>query len=470
MNLKRSHSAMSSNNNREEVDEVQFRDDQGEVVIEGRGRGSGREGSSVTAADEEEHRYATLHQQQYQQAAPPSSLHRHSHPRMQQQYQPPTMMQHEQQQQPFQYHQPISHSQWYSDPNPLLEHHHSVAQSSVMRNPQTPQYPPPHASSESSSFSGLKSSSTEFMRQQHQHHLMQYMGTPATRMEGVGGFGIVGQTPPTGGSYGSFASGPTPQQHQQIGADAYTTYAPPHGSVIHRPVVAGSEAGGMRVGGLHGNTRLLPTPVVRRGGEYHQPIQLQQQQQPQDRMQPAPSPGTQYYASQMQSEAKRGSSQRKQHQQSQQSLQQKKLDPLVEGVEEDEDPAMLRYESRPGMDASPMVATSKDPHHHVGVGVGVGVDARMQEVEKAASEEATRAPSRPGGAGSSGKSGRRTLCKSIIAIYISLLTHLCLTVSSYLQTMIPGRTNHHHLQLLVATHIEQLSPVYHRISNRRPEY
>ncbi|KAL7426327.1 hypothetical protein ACHAXH_000540, partial [Discostella pseudostelligera] len=55
MNLKRSHSAMSSNNNREEVDEVQFRDDQGEVVIEGRGRGSGREGSSVTAADEEEH-------------------------------------------------------------------------------------------------------------------------------------------------------------------------------------------------------------------------------------------------------------------------------------------------------------------------------------------------------------------------------------------------------------------------------
>ncbi|KAL7432091.1 hypothetical protein ACHAXH_002086, partial [Discostella pseudostelligera] len=217
----------------------------------------------------------------------------------------------------------------------------------------------------------------------------------------VGGFGIVGQTPPTGGSYGSFASGPTPQQHQQIGADAYTTYAPPHGSVIHRPVVAGSEAGGMRVGGLHGNTRLLPTPVVRRGGEYHQPIQLQQQQQPQDRMQPAPSPGTQYYASQMQSEAKRGSSQRKQHQQSQQSLQQKKLDPLVEGVEEDEDPAMLRYESRPGMDASPMVATSKDPHHHVGVGVGVGVDARMQEVEKAASEEATRAPSRPGGAGSS---------------------------------------------------------------------
>ena len=88
MNLKRSHSAMSSNNNREEVDEVQFRDDQGEVVIEGRGRGSGREGSSVTAADEEEHRYATLHQQQYQQAAPPSSLHRHSHPRMQQQYQP----------------------------------------------------------------------------------------------------------------------------------------------------------------------------------------------------------------------------------------------------------------------------------------------------------------------------------------------------------------------------------------------
>ena len=65
MNLKRSHSAMSSNNNNEEVDEVQFRDDQGEVVIEG--RGSGREGSSVTAADEEEHRYATLHQQQYQQ-------------------------------------------------------------------------------------------------------------------------------------------------------------------------------------------------------------------------------------------------------------------------------------------------------------------------------------------------------------------------------------------------------------------
>ena len=61
---------------------------------------------------------------------------------------------------------------------------------------------------------------------------------------------------------------------------------------------------------------------------------------------------------------------------------------------------MLRYESRPGMDASPMVETSKDPHRDV------GDNAEMQNLAHIEGEKAMAkgtAPgmthSRPGGAG-----------------------------------------------------------------------
>lgn len=217
-------------------------------------------------------------------------------------------------------------------------------------------------------------------------------------VEGGGGFGIVGRTPPTGGSYGSFATSiPTPQQHGVGvgGFDSYGTYAPPApGTVIHRPNVEGV---GMRVGGLHGNTRFQPTPVVPRGGgiggevpPYNPPILSQQM-----RMQ---SPGMQYYLQSgvkdvnvppPQQQQEQLSSQRKQHPQSKQQMQRKKLDPVMEG-NEDEDPSMLRYESRPGMDASPMVEASKDPNRVV------GDEAGGQGLAEAAGATHGMTPSRSG--------------------------------------------------------------------------
>jgi hypothetical protein len=211
-------------------------------------------------------------------------------------------------------------------------------------------------------------------------------------------FGIVGQTPPTGGSYSSFTTSfPTPHQHQGVGVfDSYSTNAPPPGTVIHRPVDAPIEGGSMRVGGLHGNTILQPTPVVPRRSEV-----AQQQIRPQ-------SPGMKYY---MQAEEKddtfrplhqqqqQVNCQRELNSQSQQAVHRKKLDPVME-ENEDEDPSMLRYESRPGMDASPMVETSKDPHRDV------GDEAEMQDLALIEGEKAmakATAPrmtfSRPGGAG-----------------------------------------------------------------------
>ena len=251
---------------------------------------------------------------------------------------------------------------------------------------------------------------------------MQFMGTPTTTTTtgsvvyrhasttpiigktsggAANAFGIVGQTPPTGGSYSSFTTSvPTPHQQQGIDVfDSYSTYPPPPGTVIHRPVDVPIERGSMRVGGLHGNTILQPTPVVPRrseGGEvaqHHQPIQ-QQQIIPQ-------SPGMKYYMQTVdkdgtfrplqQQQQQQVNCQREQNPQSQQRVHRKKLDPVME-ENEDEDPSMLRYESRPGMDASPMVETSKDPHRDV------GDKAEMQNLAHIEVEKAMAAPG-IGGAG-----------------------------------------------------------------------
>lgn len=228
-----------------------------------------------------------------------------------------------------------------------------------------------------------------------------------------GGFGIVGQTPPTGGSYGSFvASITTPQQQQQVGGvggfGRYPTFPP--GAVIHRPHVATEEGSGMRVSGLHGNIRFQPTPVVPRGGDggvggdeerHYRSIQQQQ-----IRMQ---SPGMQYHISQMQSDLKGGifqlpqqqqrfNSQQNQHPpQSQLRVQRKKLDPVME-ENQDEDPSMLRYESRPGMDASPMVETNKKDGHHVD-GDEAGMQRLIVTTDDKGTEEKDETPLRPDGAG-----------------------------------------------------------------------
>lgn len=152
----------------------------------------------------------------------------------------------------------------------------------------------------------------------------------------------------------------------------------------------------MRVGGLHGNTILQPTPVVPRRGEggevaqHHQPTQQQQIT--------TQSPGMKYN---MQAEDKGGTFRPPQQQQQQvncqpeenpqlqQRVQRKKLDPVME-ENEDEDPSMLRYESRPGTDASPMVGTSKDPHRDV------GEEAELQDLALIEGEEAMAKVAAPG--------------------------------------------------------------------------
>lgn len=97
---------------------------------------------------------------------------------------------------------------------------------------------------------------------------------------------------------------------------------------------------GAATGLIRGNDPLQPTPVVRR----KEPERKRQQQLP------TPSPGMHYHTTALQQSAKREASPH----QLKQVIEQPKL-----GTVEEEDPSMLRYESRPGMDHSPMAGNVK---------------------------------------------------------------------------------------------------------------
>jgi hypothetical protein len=153
-----------------------------------------------------------------------------------------------------------------------------------------------------------------------------------------GGFGIVGQTPMTAASFGS------------LGYGGPGTVRQPTGEMMNPSVAAG---GFVDMGGYGGAAGLLqPTPVVRRmgGGGGGGGFSQQQPMQQQTGMQGTPSP---YNASAMPSPFLTQQHAQQQHfgqQQEQQSQQWRKL----QSVKEEEDPSMLRFESRPGLDTSPM--------------------------------------------------------------------------------------------------------------------
>lgn len=240
---------------------------------------------------------------------------------------------------------------------------------------------------------------------------------------GPGGFGIVGQTPVTAASFGSSIGAPTPQ-HAGVGGmvgagvgpwRASFGYGGGPGALRETTGEAMMDPGAVGAPGLlHGNDPLQPTPVVRRmvGGEggrggisQQQPMQQEQQQMG---MQGAHSP---YNTSAMLSSfpSQQRAQQQQQHfgqqreQQSQQRMQPKKRLP---SVKEEEDPSMLRYESRPGLDTSPM-AGDKDPQSAEGGGQGRDQKKDEGTTDETGKTHPNRTPMPPAGHSRHVSSGKR---------------------------------------------------------------
>ena len=149
-----------------------------------------------------------------------------------------------------------------------------------------------------------------------------------------GAFSNFGQTPMTGASFGSSSVGgslPTPQQ-----ATAGILRGSSYG--------AGSGGGMSQLDNTIGMGGIQPTPISLRGRPYQMTSAAQQMQQQQQHHQQL----------MMQHQGMEGSyfppSSQQQQQQEQQSRQRK-----LESVNE-EDPSLLRFESRPGLDHSPLAA------------------------------------------------------------------------------------------------------------------
>mmetsp|Transcript_1444 Transcript_1444/g.2837 ORF Transcript_1444/g.2837 Transcript_1444/m.2837 type:complete len:1246 (+) Transcript_1444:271-4008(+) len=200
---------------------------------------------------------------------------------------------------------------------------------------------------------------------------------------GAGGGGnpfgsIMGQTPAAFGSSGAPTPGATAGQgmmgqHQgSIGGGVSSILkASNYGQAMQYGGGGGmmsSTTGGPSSAGLiRGNDPLAPTPVVRRGAGASQQQQQQYQQsyQQMSNLRPTASPQDYQAAAamlhqqhQQQSEMKshypppsRQQQQQQSHPPTQQRPPKRKLEPV-----EEEDPSMLRYESRPGLIQSPMAS------------------------------------------------------------------------------------------------------------------
>jgi hypothetical protein len=373
-------------------------------------------GGGGGGADERQQQYSSWQRQQHQQYQAPPYQQQESQPmpyhypslQEQQQHQHQQLLSQQQQQ----HYQP----QWFAQQLQQQPPQRQVP----MRNPQTPQYPPAEAASFLPSTGHVSAFTATPGGGLYRHATPA--GTAGAGSGGApGGYGIVGQTPMTASSFGSSVGAPTPQHAGGVGAGTrgggpgapfghgggpgasfrqQTT-----GEAMDHPGVGAAGAGGYggAPGLLRGNDPLRPTPVVRRmgvggggvgggGGGFSQQQPMQQQKQ-QMGMQGTPSP---YNTSAMPSPFPPPQhAQHQQHfgqqreQQSQQRMQQKKRLP---SVKEEEDPSMLRYESRPGLDTSPM-AGNENLQGAEGGGQGRG------QIEDAEAGETlpTRTPMPPAG-------------------------------------------------------------------------
>lgn len=359
-------------------------------------------------ADERQQQYPSWQRQQHQQyPQAPSYQQQDSQPPS---YQYPSLQEQQHQQHQQALSQQQQHNQlWFAQQQQQQPQQPQVP----MRNPQTPQYPPAEASFPPSTGHASAFTATPGDGGLHRH------ATPAMGP----GFGIVGQTPVTAASFGSSIGAPTPQ-HAGVGGmvgagvgpwRASFGYGGGPGALRETTGEAMMDPGAVGAPGLlHGNDPLQPTPVVRRmvGGEggrggisQQQPMQQEQQQMG---MQGAHSP---YNTSAMLSSfpSQQRAQQQQQHfgqqreQQSQQRMQPKKRLP---SVKEEEDPSMLRYESRPGLDTSPM-AGDKDPQSAEGGGQGRDQKKDEGTTDETGKTHPNRTPMPPAGHSRHVSSGKR---------------------------------------------------------------
>lgn len=179
-------------------------------------------------------------------------------------------------------------------------------------------------------------------------------------------FASLGQTPMTGASLGmAGGKGGDPTPPRTAGILKASNY--PVGNNNDNATTSGMQGLTAAAGLIRGNDPLGPTPLVRRKDL---PERTKQSL-------PTPSPGMHYHTTMMQSVGKTGE---EGADATATATTQKRVQ--FPG-KDDEDPSMLRYESRPGSDQSPMIRTGGDGKPVVEGGGGGNEETRLVEYSDA---------------------------------------------------------------------------------------